>query len=565
MKAQTFIPAPWFVRPHLVARWREIASALARHGLGWFLAEIGSDNLIRFERGRLGHPRRDAPYGRAEHWRMALGDLGATFIKLGQMLSTRADLLPEDYITELAKLQDDAPAVPFDQVCQIVCEEIGKPPNEIFAEFSPEPLASASIGQVHTGVLKDGHKVVVKVQRPGVRALVEQDLEILRGLVEWIEAHTEFGRQYRPTALLDEFAYTLRSELDYRREGQNAERFRRNFAGEPALHVPLVHWDFTTGRVLTMERVSGIKISDLASLDAAGIDRRTVAQNAVRIMLKEVFEFGFFHADPHPGNFFVRPDASIALIDFGMIGRIAGTLKSGMLNVCLAVASRDAERMTDAFFDLGVAAKGVRRNALLRDLSQFLDDYAGSSVEELAGAHVTSEIMRIAYHHKLQLPGELVMLLRLIGMSEGLGARLDPEFRLFDFAAPYLTRIWREQRAPDILAKRLGLTMLDAVELGMQLPRRTTRLLDRLERGELEFNVRAGDLREALGQLQRMTNRLALSILVAATVLALGLLMLIYHPPGWEQYAGYVFALAFLLSLGLGALLIWRIWRSGGQ
>lgn len=554
---------PWFVRSHLLRRWREISRVLTRHGLGWFLAQIGSESLIPFERGWFGHARRELPYGRAEHWHLALGELGATFIKLGQMLSMRADLLPPDYISELTKLQDAAPEVPFDLICEIIREELGQPPDRIFSDFSPQPLAAASIGQVHAGILNDGRQIVVKVQRPGVRHQVEQDLEILFGLAQWATAHTTFGRAYDLPALVDEFAFTLRNELDYRREGQNADHFRRNFADNPGIHVPHVYWEYTTDRVLTMERVGGVNIADVAALDRAGIDRQAVAENAVRVMLAEVFEHGFFHADPHPGNFFVQPDASITLIDFGMVGRVNKRLQHALLETGLAVVRQDAERLSEAFFTLGVAQGSVNRAALQRDLDHFLSQQAGRSIQELAATQVISDILKIALRHRLQLPSELVMLLRLIAMSESLGARLAPDFHLFEFATPYLKQIWVKQRSPEAVARRLAQAALDMAELSVDLPQRTTRLLNQLEQGEIAFHVHHEGLDLVLQQFQRMINRLVVAILLAATIIGLGLLMVVYHPPGWEQYGGWIFGTAFLLSLAFGAGLMWQLWRTG--
>ncbi len=300
----------------------------------------------------------------------------------------------------------------------------------------------------------------------------------------------------------------------------------------------------------------------MSALDEAGIDRRTVAQNAVRLMLREVFEFGFFHADPHPGNFFVRPDGSIALIDFGMTGRLNDRLRDALLRIGLAITRQDAERLTDEFYALGVAGGRARRSTLQRDLDRFLGQYSGRPIKELAAAQVTSEVMAIAFRRRLQLPTDLVMLFRVMAMSEGLGARLDPEFRLFEFIEPHLRRFWLERRSPKAMTRRLGQAVLDAVEFGPDLPQRALRLLGRLERGEVEFNIQHEGLPEFTQQVQRMTNRLALSILLAATIIALGLVMLVYHPPGWEQVAGWVFGLAFLFSLGVGAWLMWNIWRS---
>ncbi len=557
-----WVATPWFIRGHLRHRWREIVSTFTRHGLGWLVTGVGQGDLIPFERGWLGHPRREAPYTRPEHLHMALGELGATFIKLGQMLSTRSDLLPPDYINELTRLQDAAPPVPFEQICQIICDELGQRPEAIFDDFDPQPVASASIGQAHAGKLKNGQAVVVKVQRPNVSEQVNQDLEILFGIAGWLETNTAFGRHYNVSALVDEFAYTLRNELDYRREGQNADRFRRNFAEDSGISIPQIYWEFTTARVLTLERVSGIKIAEVSLLDDAGISRQEVAQNAVRVMLREIFEFGFFHADPHPGNFFVRSDASIALIDFGMVGRVDSHTQTALLRLGLALVQQDAARLTNEFYNLGVVGKGVNRAALQRDLDHLLSQYAGLPIEELAASQVTGEIFSVALRNQLQLPGDLVMLLRAIGMSESLGARLDSDFRLFEFAAPYLRRYWLQQLSPKALRKRMQQAALDATDLGADLPRALSGLLRQLEHGEFEVSVTHEGLDELTRQLRRMANRLALAILLAATIVALGLLMLVYHPPEWERYGGWVFGLSFLLTLVLGLRMMISIWWS---
>ncbi|HEX7973644.1 MAG TPA: AarF/UbiB family protein, partial [Anaerolineales bacterium] len=333
---------------------------LARHGLGWLVVQIGLGGLVPFQRGLLGHPPREEPYAKPEHIRMAFEELGATFIKLGQALSTRPDLLPDDYIDQLSRLQDAAPPVPHEQICKIVQDEFGQGPESLFVEFDPHPLASASIGQVHAAVLPTGQKVIVKVQRPGVAEKIKRDLEVLISIASWADANTAFGRQYNLTALVEEFAYTLQNELDYRREAHNADRFRRSFTGDEGVYIPKVFWEFTTDRILTLERVEGIKISEVEKLDGAGINRRKLAENAVRLMLREVFEFCFFHADPHPGNFFVRPDGSIALIDFGMVGSLDEPLQRTLLRIGLAVTRQDSGRLADEFYALGVAESHVR-------------------------------------------------------------------------------------------------------------------------------------------------------------------------------------------------------------
>ena len=554
---------PRWASGRLLQRSRQIASVMTRHGLGWLVVRIGLGGFVPFERGWLGHPVRDMPYTRPEHLHMALSELGGAFIKIGQALSTRPDFIPPEYIAEFSKLQDAAPPVSFEQIHQVICDELGGSPENFFDEFNPQPLASASIGQVHAGKLKSGPSVIVKVQRPDVAEQIEEDLEILSGMAEWAESNTGFGSDYNLPALVDEFAFTLRNELDYLREGQNADRFRRNFAGDPGIYIPRVHWDFTTDRVLTMERVGGIKVADMSTLDEAGIDRHVVAENSVRLMLREVFEFGFFHADPHPGNFFVQPDGSIAMVDFGMVGRLDTNLQESLLRIGMAVGRQDAERLTDEFFAIGMANASVKRKALQRDLDHFISRYAGRSIKDLAAAKTVDEVMSIALRHRLQMPAELVMLFRVVGISEGLGAQLDPNFKLFEFTAPYLQEFWLQHRSPKAIALRVGQSALDAAELGLTLPHHISRLIGQVERGELELNVNHEGLQDFARRLQQMVNRLALTILLAATVVALGLMMIIYHPPGWEIYGGWLFGLAFLFSLGLGAWMMWNIWRSG--
>ncbi len=554
---------PRWTRGRLLKRSRQIASVMTRHGLGWLVVRVGLSGLVPFERGWLGHPVRETPYTRPDHLRMALSELGGAFIKIGQALSTRPDFIPPEYVAEFSKLQDAAPPVSFEQIRQVICDELGGSPENFFDEFDPQPLASASIGQVHAGKLKSGQSVIVKVQRPDVAEQIEEDLEILSGMAEWAESHTVFGSDYNLPALVDEFAFTLRNELDYLREGQNADRFHRNFAGDPGIYIPRVHWDFTTDRVLTMERVGGIKVANMFALDEARIDRHVVAENSVRIMLREVFEFGFFHADPHPGNFFVQPDGSIAMVDFGMVGRLDTNMQESLLRIGMAVGRQDAERLTDEFFAIGMANANVKRKALQRDLDHFISRYAGRSIKDLAAAKTVDEVMAIALRHRLQIPAELVMLFRVVGISEGLGAQLDPNFKLFEFAAPYLQEFWLQHRSPKAIALRVGQTALDAAELGLTLPHHITRLIGQVERGELELNVNHEGLRDFARQFHRMVNQLALTILLAATVVALGLMMTIYHPPGWEIYGGWLFGLAFLFSLTLGAWMMWNIWRSG--
>lgn len=546
-----------------LSRSRQIADVLARHGLGYLVGILGLERFVPFHRGLLGHARRPQPYSRPEHVRMALEELGATFIKLGQILSTRADLLPPEYQAELAKLQDAAPPVPWVVIEETLGMELGRPLGACFAMFHPTPLAAASIGQAHAATLLDGTEVVVKVRRPGVVEQVEEDLAILRNLAAAASRRWEFADHYDLVGLAQEFAQTLRAELDYIREGHSAERFAANFAGDPAVHVPRIFWETTTARVLTLERIRGMKVDDMAALDAAGIDRTALAERAARIVLKMVFEDGFFHADPHPGNFFIEPDGRIGVIDFGMVGTLDARTQEQLTRVVLAVMSADTDQLVDAMLDLGVARGRIDRATLRRDLEQLLAHYTGQALGEIAIGPLLERTLAVVRRHHLQLPPNLALLLKTVIMNEGMGARLDPGFRLATVLAPYAERLIFQQLAPSHLARRLSQASIDVARLGVELPQQLRRILGDLERGGLAVSVRPEDFEPLMRRFEQLANRIVLGILAAAFIAGLAVLLAIYHPPGIEQWAGVLFAIGFVAASVLGVYLAWSILRSG--
>lgn len=544
-------------------RYRRIATILARHGLGYFVGVLGLERLVPLQRGLLGHAVRDEPYTRPEHLRLALEELGTAWIKVGQVLSTRPDLLPPEYQRELAKLQDDAPPVPAEQIRAVILAELGQPPEALFARFDALPLAAASIGQAHAAALPDGTEVVVKVRRPGVAEQVEEDLAILRELAATASRRWERAADYDLIGLADEFAATLRAELDYVREGRNAERFAANVANEPAVHIPRVFWPTTTSRVLTLERMGGIKITDHAALDAANINRPALAERAAHLLLRSIFEDGFYHADPHPGNFFVEPDGRIGLIDFGMVGTVDDQAREQLAGVLLAVSARDPDRLVDTLLELGVVRRRLSRVALREDLDQLLTRYYDRPLGEIPLGPLVAETLATVRRHRLQLPSNLVLLLKTAVMSEGLAAGLDPAFQVTTILTPYARRLLLRQYSPRRWASRLGRAGIDAGELGIALPRQLRRLLGELERGELMVGTRLEGVELMLDRLERLANRLVLAVIAAAFVVGLAVLMAVYRPPGWDRWAGPLFAVGFAIAATLGAYLAWTIFRSG--
>ena len=550
-------PIPWFTHGSTRARSRQIAAVLVRHGLSWLIKRLGS-------RSPGGSLFGEGPQAKATAVRLreALTELGATFVKVGQALSARYDLLPAVYTHELGKLQDEIPAMPFPRLEALFEQELGHKPAEVFAEFDPEPLASASIGQVYAARLKSGQEVVVKIIRPGVERQVETDLDILADMANWAARHTELGRRYDLLALVDEFAYTVRNELNYLREGRNADIFRRNFKDDPCIHIPYVYWDLTTRRVLTLERVKGVKITDLEGLVAAGISRRTVTENLMHFALEQIFKFGLYHADPHPGNFFVRPDGSLAVMDFGMVGTLNHQMKHTLLGMAQAIQRKDSNLMVDELLSAGIYRHSVRRRDLARDLDHLLEGVISTSIQDLSASSVMRELMGVALDHGLQLPSELVAMARAIMISEGTANKIYPDFHLMEFAAPYFRRFWQHEQSPEVVLPRLGQAAADSLEMGIELPRRVDRLLDQIESGQMQVNMNMDWMRDIMAKLQRMTNRLAVSVILAGVIVALGLTFMVFHPTSWQAFGDIIFAFAFVSSVFFGGWLMWSILSS---
>ena len=552
---------PWFSRGPLMARSRQIVATFTRHGLGFLLSGL-EEHQPAHGQGLIGMLKHASPR-QAAQLREALEELGPTFIKMGQVLSARADLLPPAYVDELSKLLDEVPPLPYSAMETVLIAELGCPPAELFASLDPVPIASASIGQVYGAQLKSGQQVVVKVVRPGSLETFERDLEILTDIVDWLTKRTALGRYYDLRALLDEFAYTVRNEFDYLREGRNADTFRHNFFSDSRIYIPRVYWELTTHRVMTMERVYGWKINDLTSLDREGINRQVVAENLMHFALRQIFEFGLYHADPHSGNFFVQSDGSLTVLDFGMVGRLNPRTKNIFLTIAIAIQRADTDSLTDEFLAAGIYNRGVDRRALVRDMDRLFEYFTGGSLSELTGTQVLRETMAVVLRHGLQMPSELLAMTRAVSIAEGTGMTLYPALQMFHFAAPYVQRFWADEHSPEKILPRIGQAAADSLELGLDLPRRLSRLLELLERGQMEVNVNMNVLREVSDQMQKMTNRLALAMVLSAVIIALALVLVIYHPAAWQSMGEYIFGFAFVSSLAFGTWLMWSIIRSG--
>ena len=540
-------------------RYSEIVAIFARHGFG-FLFHRPESNRRRWFRAswrasqQITRPPDDAL---AVHFRTALEELGPTFIKFGQILSTRADLLPPSFISELSKLVDSVSPEPWDLIRSVLTRELGKPPETLFASIDPSPMASASLSQVHAGVLPDGREVVIKVQRPNIASVIDTDLEIMASLAGSAQS-TSLGNIYDFNGIADDFSFTLRNELDYQREGRNADRLRESFVGqEKLLYIPKVYWELSTQRVLVMERINGIKISDIPALDAAGYDRHKVALNSASATVKQVMEDGFFHADPHAGNYLIMPGEAIGLVDFGKVGYLRDKDRMDLIRLYIAAIEMDVDGLIDQLMRIGAVREDVDRNKLASDLGRFLNKYNGVPIKYIRARELIDEITTVTFRHRLRLPSTWWLVGQTIVMLEGIGLQLDPDFDVFKAAEPHVQTLMKNLFVPNGSWART--VLMDASNWGEvlhRLPRVGNRMLERLERNE-PFRMEINDTDKILTKLDKLVTRLSLSLLVAAFVVGLPLLIPLTTPdslPRWLLLLGMIPIVGAGIWLGLSLM-----------
>lgn len=541
-------------------RYRQIVQVLVWHGFGFTVEQLGLFSLLSLPRRILLGSRATTPASVAVRLRLVLTELGPTFVKFGQLLSTRPDVLPASYVEELGKLQDTVPPFPTDIAIQRIEEELGKSLSQLYRSFDYEPLAAASIGQVHTAVMHNGDHVVVKVQRPGITQQVDTDLSILNDLASLAQQRQIFDTQYDLTELAWEFTITLRAELDYRREGANADRFRNNFAGNPTVHVPKVYWEHTSTHVITYERLYGIKINDIAMLDASGLDRKRLARNSLLVIMEEVFKHGFYHSDPHPGNFFALEGEVIGAVDFGQAGVLDQETTRQMLLLLLSVGRSDTDGAIRALQAVGMIPPSSVTPSLRRDVNYMINRYVDRPLDQLSISEVAETLYSVSKRHRLQMPAQLATLLKTFIMIEGTGRLIDPKLDIFALARPYAESAVASQFAPNALLERVTDRLRDLTETSLALPRQLGDILYRLETGTLTVQTREEEMRTLARVVSVAANRLAIGVVLGGLLISLGLAALALDIQHWDNtflvvvatvgvIAVFVMALAFLISL----------------
>lgn len=546
-----------------LARLQEMAGVFMRHGLGDLVRRLGwADALDKAGHAlRWDHAADLARLSPPEQLRCALEDLGPTFVKLGQVLAGRADLFGPAWITQFEQLHSHAPAADPQALRAQLIEDLGAPPEALFAQWDPQPLAAASIAQVHAATLADGTEVVVKVRRPGIRTLIDADLRLLERLAAMAEREWPDLKPYRPVGLVRQFGRSLRRELDLAAECRHAERVAANFVNVPEVLIPRVYWDWTGERVNVQQRIRGVAGPDLAQLQAAGLDRHLLAQRGASAVLKMIVQDGFFHADPHPGNVIYLPGNRLAFIDFGMVGRLAPERRDQLLALMLGLVQRQPQGVADVLLDWAGDAQ-LDEAALLEDIDSFVDQYHGVPLAKLQLGQMLADVTGILRGHHLALPSDLALLIKAFITLEGMGRALDPDFHMADQALPLLRAAVRERWRPKVLADRATRVLQQGLALAAGIPSDLMRLLRAARRGRLQLHIDVQHIRELGDQLDRAASRVSVSVVVAALIVGSSIVMTVGGGPTLLGLPA--FGLLGFLGAVAGALwLLWSIARAG--
>jgi len=521
-----------------VNRYQNILRVLFKYGFGDLIDSLNIDSAIEIGLNMISRQRKERieMMSRAERIRRALEELGPTFIKMGQILSVRPDLLPHEFLDELVKLQDNVPSFPSEDVRRILEEELQSTIHDLFDEFDDQPLASASLGQVHKARLrKTGERVVVKVQRPEIQEVVEMDLEIMLHLAQLMEWRLDFLNIYSPTRIVQEFADTLSDEMDYHIEASYIERFHWQFKEEPFLKVPKVFRKLTTSKVLTMEHIEGVKVSRLELLTESGLDKKLIAQRGFDLVLKQIFVHGFFHADPHPGNLFVLPDNRICFVDFGMMGRIDRLTRNALADLVSGIAEHDEVRVTKALLRITETDDPPDRRQLQRDVLTFMDQNVYRPLEDLELEKLLRRSLDIASRHQMRIPPDLFLLVKAITTVEGLGRNLDPDFNAVEQASNVVRHIYLESLKPWKMAEALSTKALEFFGVLTDLPSEVLDLVTQMKRGDLRIVYEHQGLEPMFETHDRISNRITFGLVLASLIVGSALMVLSGVPPLWHE------------------------------
>ncbi|MBE7415824.1 MAG: hypothetical protein HS130_11620 [Deltaproteobacteria bacterium] len=542
-------------------RLREIASVLVRHGFYPLMERLRLARLVSIPLRFAGKRRKDR-LTEPVRARLAMEELGPTFIKFGQILSTRPDVVPHEYIIEFLKLQDSVSPLPFDEMRKVIEAEFGRQVTDLFSSIDEAPVAAASIAQVHRAITRDGDEVVVKVKRPGIEEVINTDIAILRYMARLALKYIPESRLYDPMGMVEEFSRVIRREMDFSLEASYMERFRENFSGDPRVKVPKVHWDLTGRGVLTMERVRGIKVDQVKRLKEEGIDTESIAHLIADVFFKQVFEFGLFHGDLHSGNIFVLSKDSIALVDFGIVGRIGPEMKQDLADILIGIATQDIEATVKVYQRMGILPEAIDKTAFEMEYHDIILQYFGRPLKYVKIGELLLDYIRLAARHEIRLPRELLLFDKCIIELEGLARVLYPDVNILDESEPYARRLFVERMSPKSIAESALTTASDYKDLAAEFPSQAGRLMKKVLDDRLRIEFLHKGLEDFMGEVDRSSYRLSFAVIIAALIIGSSLVIAAEAAPKLLGVPA-LGVLGFVIASVLGFWLAVQILRSG--
>lgn len=542
-------------------RYRVVIFTLLKYGFDDIVDRLDLLSLVR-KRRPVGIIQKKSPAPTAQRFRDALAELGPTFVKLGQLLSTRSDILPDSFIQELEKLQDDVPPFPFSEVREIFREEFKRNPEDIFLEIDSRSTASGSIAQVHKAVLKDGSRVAIKVQRPGIVNLIHTDLSILMEIAQLMERHLPELKWINPVALVNHFSASIKRETDFVSEFHAAQQFASNFAGDRTVVIPKVYRKYSTEKILTMDFIEGIKISDIQAIARSNLDMKILAKNGSNSILKEIFEHQFFHGDPHPGNLFALSGNRIAAIDFGMVGYLDPRTSKLLAKIFSGVINKDIDSIIHNLDEMRIFPEHIDLMAFRFDLKGFIDRYHGSKIAELDLDEIIEDSLRIVRRHQIVLPSNLATIGRMLVLSTGIARKLDPEFDMLETARPYVRKMLSSQFEAKNIARETMALLEDYYSVIRFLPSNLRVILKKLQRGQTSINLKHQGIDRLIREIDNSSNRLSFAMIVASLIVGSSLIINLDKGPTVYGFAALGLA-GYLIAGLLGLWLIISILRSG--
>jgi ubiquinone biosynthesis protein len=545
-------------------RYRQILAVLFRYGFGDLVETLKIEQYIEIGLQMISRKRRERleKLSRAERVRMALEELGPTYIKLGQVLSTRPDLVSVDFVNEFAKLQDRAPVVEYEEILQTIENELNRPLSELFSKFDPTPLASASIGQVHQASLHNGDEVAVKIQRPGIEKIIEVDLEIMLHLATLAERHVEELSFHRPVKIVEEFARTIEREMDYTIEAGSMERVAGQFLSDPTVYVPKIYRHVSTHRVLTAEYIEGIKVSNIDGLCKAGYNCPLITERGTDILLKQIFTFGFFHADPHPGNVFVLPDNVICLLDFGMMGAVDRSTREIFVSLVDGIINQDEARATQVLLKLADWDDEPDVVSLEKDVADFISRHLYRPLKDVQLGKLLQHLLELATKYRMRIPPDIFLMLKALSQVENVARMLYPEFDIIQKAAPFIRQVKLSRLSPKRLADDAVKLVEQSYEFLTDFPKDLLELSRSLRQKKLSFTLVMKDLDKMLATHDQISNRISFAIIIAALIIGSALIVISNMPPLF--YGISVIGLIGFLAAGfLGIWLLVAIIKKG--